>query len=189
MYCTMFHLAEIIVQFIHWLLISFTARCAQPLAWWSYVTKRTAQGELFFVFASIISKRMNTGKLCFSLFLFFFFRVYCTACMKHLLCPTTYDQVLQEDPWECFLCATNNKPRPSFDSIIKPRANWKDKMINMFRTKSNPQQLVKRNREKKKIRVLSLFDGLGTGAALRFYSFFSAKKLGTWSNHGLPIFC
>lgn len=188
MYCTMFHLAEIIVQFIHWLLISFTARCAQPLAWWSYVTKRTAQGELFFVFASIISKRMNTGKLCFSLFLFFF-RVYCTACMKHLLCPTTYDQVLQEDPWECFLCATNNKPRPSFDSIIKPRANWKDKMINMFRTKSNPQQLVKRNREKKKIRVLSLFDGLGTGAALRFYSFFSAKKLGTWSNHGLPIFC
>ncbi|XP_068971944.1 uncharacterized protein [Bombus flavifrons] len=92
-------------------------------------------------------------------------RVYCTACVKHLLCPTTYEQVLQEDPWECFLCATNNKPRPSFDSIIKPRANWKDKMINMFRTncKSNPQQLVKRNREKKKIRVLSLFDGLGTG--------------------------
>lgn len=108
--------------------------------------------------------------------------------MKHLLCPTTYEQVLQEDPWECFLCATNNKPRPSFDSIIKPRANWKDKMINMFRTKSNPQQLVKRYQEKKKIRVLSLFDGLGTGAALRFYSFFSAKKLGTWSSHGLPIF-
>ncbi|XP_076475736.1 DNA methyltransferase 3 isoform X3 [Bombus vancouverensis nearcticus] len=90
-------------------------------------------------------------------------RVYCTACMKHLLCPTTYEQVLQEDPWECFLCATNNKPRSSFDSIIKPRANWKDKMINMFRTKSNPQQLVKRYQEKKKIRVLSLFDGLGTG--------------------------
>ncbi|XP_071863421.1 DNA methyltransferase 3 isoform X2 [Bombus fervidus] len=92
-------------------------------------------------------------------------RVYCTACVKHLLCPTTYEQVLQEDPWECFLCATNNKLRPSFDSIIKPRANWKDKIINMFRTncKSNPQQLAKRNREKKKIRVLSLFDGLGTG--------------------------
>ncbi|KOX74005.1 DNA (cytosine-5)-methyltransferase 3A [Melipona quadrifasciata] len=89
-------------------------------------------------------------------------RVYCTACMKHLLCPTTYEQVLREDPWECFLCA---KSQSFTDSFVKPRTNWKAKIISMFRTnfKSNVQQLVKRNREKKKIRVLSLFDGLSTG--------------------------
>ncbi|XP_043512966.1 uncharacterized protein LOC122530237 isoform X1 [Frieseomelitta varia] len=89
-------------------------------------------------------------------------RVYCTACMKHLLCPTTYEQVLREDPWECFLCA---KSQSFTDSFVKPRTNWKAKIISMFRTnfKSNVQQLVKRNHEKKKIRVLSLFDGLSTG--------------------------
>ncbi|OAD62475.1 DNA (cytosine-5)-methyltransferase 3B [Eufriesea mexicana] len=90
-------------------------------------------------------------------------RVYCTACMKHLLCRTTYEQVLQEDPWECFLCASKSRSFP--DMIVRPRANWKDKIINMFRTNcnSNVQQLVERNREKRKIRVLSLFDGLATG--------------------------
>lgn len=83
--------------------------------------------------------------------------------MKHLLCPTTYEQVLREDPWECFLCA---KSQSFTDSFVKPRTNWKAKIISMFRTnfKSNVQQLVKRNHEKKKIRVLSLFDGLSTGA-------------------------
>ncbi|KAG9435492.1 DNA methyltransferase 3 isoform X1 [Apis mellifera carnica] len=90
-------------------------------------------------------------------------RVYCTACMKHLLCPTTYEQVLQEDPWECFLCKSRSF---TTDTIVRPRANWKDKIINMFRTScdSNVEHLVaKHNSEKRKIRVLSLFDGLGTG--------------------------
>ncbi|PBC27185.1 (cytosine-5)-methyltransferase [Apis cerana cerana] len=91
-------------------------------------------------------------------------RVYCTACMKHLLCPTTYEQVLQEDPWQCFLCTS--KSRSFTDTIVRPRTNWKDRIINMFRTncESNVEHLVaKHNSKKRKIRVLSLFDGLGTG--------------------------
>lgn len=89
-------------------------------------------------------------------------RVYCTACMKHLLCPTTYDEVLLEDPWECFLCKSKSDAFPR--TIIKPRPNWKDKIIDMFRTNCNSNvQTVERNGNKRKIRVLSLFDGLSTG--------------------------
>ncbi|XP_053999263.1 uncharacterized protein LOC128887437 isoform X1 [Hylaeus anthracinus] len=88
-------------------------------------------------------------------------RVYCTACMKHLLCPTTYDNVLQEDPWECFLCQGSSGV--SSDTIVRPRPNWKDKIIDMFRTKSNSNMQVARCEKKRRIRVLSLFDGLSTG--------------------------
>lgn len=103
-------------------------------------------------------------------------RVYCTACMKHLLCPTTYEQVLQEDPWECFLCSSAS--RSISDTIVRPRSNWKDKIIDMFRTNCNSvMQPVERSQEKRKIRVLSLFDGLSTGD--------SWKRLFT-SNHLFP---
>ncbi|CAK9825723.1 DNA (cytosine-5)-methyltransferase 3B [Anthophora retusa] len=90
-------------------------------------------------------------------------RVYCTACMKHLLCPKTYEQVLQEDPWNCFLC--RGQPRSFSDAIVTPRTDWKDKIIDMFRTNcnSNGVQQLERNQPKRKIRVLSLFDGLSTG--------------------------
>ncbi|XP_076760900.1 DNA methyltransferase 3 [Xylocopa sonorina] len=92
-------------------------------------------------------------------------RVYCTACMKHLLCPTTYEQMLRKDPWECFLCTqTTNKPRSFPDTIVVPRANWKEKIIDMFRTNCYSKvRHLEPNQERRKIRVLSLFDGLGTG--------------------------
>ncbi|XP_078049551.1 DNA methyltransferase 3 isoform X2 [Augochlora pura] len=90
-------------------------------------------------------------------------RVYCTACMKHLLCPETYEQVLLEDPWECFLCKARSGTVP--DAVVKPRSNWKDKIIDMFRTGCNPSARVanKCDGKPRRIRVLSLFDGLSTG--------------------------
>lgn len=89
--------------------------------------------------------------------------------MKHLLCPTTYEQVLQEDPWECFLC-TSSMPRSFTDTIVRPRANWKERIINMFRTScqsNGGRHLIAKHThpERRKIRVLSLFDGLGTGTS------------------------
>ncbi|XP_076640893.1 DNA (cytosine-5)-methyltransferase 3C-like isoform X1 [Halictus rubicundus] len=90
-------------------------------------------------------------------------RVYCTACMKHLLCPATYEQVLLEDPWECFLCKVRSGSVP--DIVARPRSNWKDKIIDMFRTSCNSSTTVtnKHTDNKRRIRVLSLFDGLSTG--------------------------
>nr|XP_031834105.1 uncharacterized protein LOC116427656 isoform X1 [Nomia melanderi]XP_031834114.1 uncharacterized protein LOC116427656 isoform X1 [Nomia melanderi] len=88
-------------------------------------------------------------------------RVYCTACMKHLLCPTTYEQVLMEDPWECFLCKSRSDSVP--DTVVRPRSNWKDKIIDMFRTNGNPSvRVAKHTDQTRRIRVLSLFDGLST---------------------------
>lgn len=101
--------------------------------------------------------------------------------MKHLLCPTTYEQVLQEDPWQCFLCTS--KSRSFTDTIVRPRTNWKDRIINMFRTscESNVEHLVaKHNSEKRKIRVLSLFDGLGTGRQSFFTNFFTLLLCSTY---------
>ncbi|XP_070517519.1 DNA methyltransferase 3 isoform X1 [Cardiocondyla obscurior] len=91
-------------------------------------------------------------------------RVYCTACLKFLVCPKSYDDMLQEDPWVCFLCRDEAK-QPA-NMILRPWENWKEKFTGMFRTASNLQSdidIVNYKKENKAVRVLSLFDGLSTG--------------------------
>ncbi|XP_067209119.1 uncharacterized protein [Linepithema humile] len=90
-------------------------------------------------------------------------RVYCTACMKYLVCPKEYDTMLTEDPWDCFLC--RDESRQPVDPVLRPRPDWKNKITGMFRTShviSNEINIA-HYQKKKPIRVLSLFDGLGTG--------------------------
>ncbi|KAG7207015.1 hypothetical protein KM043_000904 [Ampulex compressa] len=90
-------------------------------------------------------------------------RVYCTACLKYLMCPKSYDEMLLEDPWECFLC--KRETDPLVDTPIVPRSDWKEKMSSIFRTApdSSADGAKGYYSEKRKIRVLSLFDGLSTG--------------------------
>ncbi|TGZ50747.1 DNA (Cytosine-5)-methyltransferase 3B, partial [Temnothorax longispinosus] len=91
-------------------------------------------------------------------------RVYCTACLKILICPESYDKMLKEDPWECFLCRDETK-QPA-DMIFRTRLNWKEKFPNMFRTTPNLTSDVDVESNKKQneaVRVLSLFDGLSAG--------------------------
>ncbi|XP_020290668.1 uncharacterized protein LOC109858126 isoform X2 [Pseudomyrmex gracilis] len=90
-------------------------------------------------------------------------RVYCTACLKYLLCPKTYDKMLLEDPWHCFLCT--EKSEHLAKGVLRPRLDWKTKFIGMFRTASatNSDVDIPDSPEKRPIRVLSLFDGLSTG--------------------------
>ncbi|XP_026671296.1 uncharacterized protein LOC108627172 isoform X2 [Ceratina calcarata] len=90
-------------------------------------------------------------------------RVYCAACVKHLLCPDTYREVLREDPWYCFLCKCEAKTPLDPASILKPRIDWREKIIDVFRTNSKACRLEPDGNERRKIRVLSLFDGLATG--------------------------
>ncbi|XP_029165493.1 uncharacterized protein LOC114936461 isoform X2 [Nylanderia fulva] len=91
-------------------------------------------------------------------------RVYCTACSKFLICPNSYEKMLLEDPWKCFLCRDESK---QLDMFLNPRLDWKDKFSTMFRTASNLESddvnLASYKKQKKPIRVLSLFDGLSTG--------------------------
>ncbi|XP_014478590.1 PREDICTED: uncharacterized protein LOC106746476 [Dinoponera quadriceps] len=93
-------------------------------------------------------------------------RVYCTACLKYLLCPEVYDQILLEDPWECFLC--RDKSKLPVEGLVRPRNNWKETFLKMFRTSSvdyvsDKIKVVNSDGKKRGIRVLSLFDGLSTG--------------------------
>ncbi|XP_011138454.1 uncharacterized protein LOC105182605 isoform X2 [Harpegnathos saltator] len=92
-------------------------------------------------------------------------RVFCTACLKYLLCPKVYDKMLLEDPWECFLC--RDKSTLPTEGLLRPRADWKEKFLGMFHTTSDPvfnsTNVVNNNGEKRGVRVLSLFDGLSTG--------------------------
>ncbi|XP_008204446.1 DNA (cytosine-5)-methyltransferase 3B isoform X1 [Nasonia vitripennis] len=90
-------------------------------------------------------------------------RVFCTACIKYIICPEFYEDILLKHPWYCFLCdpssiSTNNV-------VIKIRNDWRYKMISLYRINCDeeaPSNLERLDRNRK-IRVLSLFDGIGTG--------------------------
>ncbi|XP_066589285.1 DNA (cytosine-5)-methyltransferase 3A-like [Prorops nasuta] len=90
-------------------------------------------------------------------------RVYCTACLKYLICPKFFGEILVKDPWECMLCKKD--PRILVGGLMEPRVDWKERTIRMFRTNfpKNENMLKSFTRKNKKIRVLSLFDGLSTG--------------------------
>lgn len=94
--------------------------------------------------------------------------------MKYLICPKDYDSMLTEDPWECFLC--RDESRQPVNPVFRPRPDWKKKITGMFRTSSSISDDVNiaEYSRKKPIRVLSLFDGLGTGKAYLYliYIFF-----------------
>ncbi|XP_063986887.1 DNA (cytosine-5)-methyltransferase 3B-like [Diachasmimorpha longicaudata] len=86
-------------------------------------------------------------------------RAYCTACLKYLIAPTSYDGILKNQLWSCILC------RELSNSPIKPRADWKIKIQRMFSINRYPvsHYLQYYEKPKKRIRVLSLFDGISTG--------------------------
>ncbi|XP_028049660.1 uncharacterized protein LOC105830581 isoform X2 [Monomorium pharaonis] len=91
-------------------------------------------------------------------------RVYCTACLKFLICPKSFDDMLLEDPWECFLCRDESKQPANI--ILRPRLDWKKKFTQMFRTTSDLKSdvdITNYKKQNKPVRVLSLFDGLSTG--------------------------
>lgn len=81
--------------------------------------------------------------------------------------------MLLEDPWECFLCRDKSTLPVG---LLRPRTDWKEKFLRMFRTNSDfvsHKINVTNNSEKKKgIRVLSLFDGLSTGKRACLYSIY-----------------
>lgn len=87
--------------------------------------------------------------------------------------------MLLEDPWKCFLCRDESK-QPA-NMLLRPRLDWNEKFSTMFRTASNPASydinLVCYEKEKRPIRVLSLFDGLSTGKIKIFDLFFEFFKI------------
>ncbi|XP_052827281.1 DNA (cytosine-5)-methyltransferase 3B [Octopus bimaculoides] len=92
-------------------------------------------------------------------------RVYCINCIQSWVGCDAWDLILSQNPWSCFLCRTPNKRRAC--GYLQAKPNWSLNIMHMF---NSHQKLAEPNLsyltkcpERPPIRVLSLFDGIGTG--------------------------
>ncbi|XP_011315396.1 DNA (cytosine-5)-methyltransferase 3A [Fopius arisanus] len=89
-------------------------------------------------------------------------RVYCTVCMKYLIAPDSYREVLKKKEWNCFLCSESSHVLSN--SLVNPRDDWKMRIQKMFSiNRHSISHYMQYYEQKKKIRVLSLFDGISSG--------------------------
>lgn len=89
-------------------------------------------------------------------------RVYCTACLKYLICPAEYVEILIKDHWLCLLCDNHDLNKTG---VLEPRPDWKTRIGKLFNTNqvTSWNDAWNNDRKPKKMRVISLFDGISTG--------------------------
>eukprot|EP00057_Strongylocentrotus_purpuratus_P032374 XP_787412.3 PREDICTED: DNA (cytosine-5)-methyltransferase 3A [Strongylocentrotus purpuratus] len=89
---------------------------------------------------------------------------YCTVCMDNLVGPQESKRVSEQEPWSCYLCSADCS-----HGYLTRRDDWQEQLVDFFNRDQvadfEPLRMYKplllSNR--RPIRVLSLFDGLGTG--------------------------
>ncbi|KAF6027831.1 hypothetical protein EB796_013863 [Bugula neritina] len=84
-------------------------------------------------------------------------RTYCTDCLVELGSDDVVTAVEECDPWSCFLCEPATFP----DLLIKRRQDSQQRLLEIFQKPSILHNVPKIT-EGSKLRVLSLFDGIGT---------------------------
>ncbi|XP_055930560.1 DNA (cytosine-5)-methyltransferase 3A-like isoform X2 [Argiope bruennichi] len=87
-------------------------------------------------------------------------RSFCIHCITLLLGPDEKKKIVETDPWYCFFCSCNNGC-----GLLQIKSDWEDRIMDFFQpSKIHVQELPVQNFvPKSPIRVLSLFDGIGTG--------------------------
>ncbi|KAL8586041.1 hypothetical protein ACOMHN_023684 [Nucella lapillus] len=89
-------------------------------------------------------------------------RVYCVPCVEELGGEDVLRKVKDTPKWACFLCQS---PGGRSHGLVKPRRHWQQDLVLFFdvghRTAMVPDLDYFKTR--RPIRVLSLFDGIGTG--------------------------
>ncbi|KAM9445621.1 uncharacterized protein Hap1MRO34_024404 [Clarias gariepinus] len=91
-------------------------------------------------------------------------RSYCLDCLEILIGKGTFNQLKDLDPWICYLCA----PEKS-SGALRPRHDWSLRVQEFFANNSamefEPHRVYPSipPNQRRPIRVLSLFDGIGTG--------------------------
>ncbi|XP_036067962.1 DNA (cytosine-5)-methyltransferase 3B isoform X2 [Oryzias melastigma] len=91
-------------------------------------------------------------------------RSYCNDCLNILAGPGTFDSLKLLEPWICFLCQPH-EPR----GALVPREDWSIRVQEMFANNSaiefEPHRVYPSIPAslRRPVRVLSLFDGIGTG--------------------------
>ncbi|XP_041350770.1 DNA (cytosine-5)-methyltransferase 3B-like [Gigantopelta aegis] len=123
-------------------------------------------------------------------------RVYCFDCVGDFCGPEISANIQARKSWMCFLCSPFE---PSTHGMLRPKTNWEEEMVSFFDT---GYRIEKPNlnyfKEKRPIRVLSLFDGIGTcklaldqlGIAVDVYYSSEVDKdalMVTRANHGDSI--
>ncbi|XP_068206780.1 DNA (cytosine-5)-methyltransferase 3A-like isoform X2 [Palaemon carinicauda] len=92
-------------------------------------------------------------------------KVFCSGCIELLVSPKALQDIMDTDPWLCFLCTPYSVET---HGILKPRPDW-EKIADKPR---NPETQIPEVEDEtpdiskfpqKPIRVLSLFDGIATG--------------------------
>ncbi|MCI4387481.1 hypothetical protein PGIGA_G00074640 [Pangasianodon gigas] len=91
-------------------------------------------------------------------------RSYCVDCLDILIGKGTFNQLKDLDPWICYLCAPERS-----SGALRPRHDWSIRVQEFFANNSamefEPHRVypsIPAN-QRCPIRVLSLFDGIGTG--------------------------
>ncbi|GFU49688.1 hypothetical protein NPIL_446961 [Nephila pilipes] len=89
------------------------------------------------------------------------FRSYCSKCITELIGSENLHKIREMNPWQCFFCSNDDYD----DSLLKTRKDWEERLLNCFQPiKTLLQEFsLSDYKIKKPIRVLSLFDGIGTG--------------------------
>lgn len=75
--------------------------------------------------------------------------------------PDAKLQIKKIDSWTCFFCM-----KQTLGGLIQPRSDWKTRVSSLFENTTVPLVPSPEIPEQKtKLRVLSLFDGIGTGGS------------------------
>ncbi|XP_058246542.1 DNA (cytosine-5-)-methyltransferase 3 beta, duplicate a isoform X2 [Hemibagrus wyckioides] len=91
-------------------------------------------------------------------------RCYCKDCLDVLVGQGTFDKLTNVDPWSCYICLPPNKY-----GVLKLRPDWSVRVQEFFANNSafefEPHRVYPSipARQRRPIKVLSLFDGIATG--------------------------
>ncbi|XP_060595930.1 DNA (cytosine-5)-methyltransferase 3A-like isoform X2 [Ruditapes philippinarum] len=87
-------------------------------------------------------------------------RTFCVRCMRRYLSIDAQKLVQEKSPWTCFLC--NQYSIESHGALV-PRADWEDELVRFFNPEFEQVTVspVLESQSTRKLRVLSLFDGMG----------------------------
>ncbi|XP_045581588.2 uncharacterized protein [Procambarus clarkii] len=94
-------------------------------------------------------------------------REFCTGCVELLVSPSAVQRIKEIDPWYCFLCEPYH---PDTHGLLKPRPEWQEKLASESQTAEPSSEVIDDDETpdastfpNRPLRVLSLFDGIGTG--------------------------
>ena len=93
------------------------------------------------------------------------YRVYCTACIRNFVGEKALKTIHDAEEWHCFMCT---EWQEDTHGLLRGKEDWKRNIIVLFQPEDTlwqPPALSETSR--RPVRVLSLFNGIGTG---KYYS-------------------